>query len=229
MSPSAVRNKSKFWTRWSNERFATWHTIRRARHSGAVAAAGKLLPAVFPTALAPLRQTAVAIAGPEKEEFAENAFEYRVNAPDEEIHFLSGHRYDKPLASKLNGTLKLRDTSKALEFEARILPEIADTSHGRDALALLSAGLAVGISPGFRLPPERAVPREEAETFEDEPINPDAGQHGARIRIIRQALLYELSLVTRPAFPDASAESRTWAPENHSTSPLPNFLKRWRY
>ena len=94
---------------------------------------------------------------PRKEEFAPRAFAYRVERPEEEIHLLVGHDFDRPLASRGAGTLELGDSDEALTFEARITPEVAATSHGRDALALLSAGLAVGISPGFRLPPERAV------------------------------------------------------------------------
>lgn len=196
----------------------------RARRRG-----GKVVTGSFP-----YRRRAVLSDGgrnrrPEKEEFDSRAFAYRVEKPDEEIHFLAGHRYDKPLASKTNGTLKLRDTDDALFFEATVLPEIAETSHARDALTLLAAGLATGISPGFRLPPERAVPRKDAEQFSDEPINPDAGQHGARIRLIRQALLYELSLVTQPAYSDAQAEARSWALANQANTSLPDFLRRWRY
>ncbi len=196
----------------------------RARRSG-----GKTVRGSFP-----YRRRAVMSDGgrnrrPEKEEFDSRAFSYRVEEKEAEIHFLSGHRYDKPLASKLNGTLKLRDTDEALFFEADILPEIVETSHVRDALALLTAGLATGISPGFRLPPERAVPREEAEEFIDEPINPEAGQHGARIRIIRQALLFELSLVTQPAYQEAQAEARH-APVNATENTgLAQRLRRWRY
>ena len=110
----------------------------------------------------PYNQTAVLSDGgrkgrPRKERFASRAFQYRVEQPDADIHLLVGHDYGKPLASKLSDTLKLSDTDEALSFEARILPEVLQTQHGRDALALLTAGLALGLSPGFRLPPERVV------------------------------------------------------------------------
>lgn len=141
---------------------------------------------------------------PRKEQFASKAFEYRVDLPDEDIHLLVGHDFGKPLASKLQGSLTLTDRDDALEFEARISPEVADTSHGRDALALLSAGLAVGLSPGFRIPPERAV--KDAETVEEE----DPAEGNALIRTIRSALLYELSIVTRPAYSESQVESRNW-------------------
>jgi len=141
---------------------------------------------------------------PRKERFSSRAFSYRVELPDEEIHLLVGHDYGKPLASKLNGSLLLTDSDDALTFEARISPEVADTSYARDALALIAAGLAVGISPGFRIPPERAVP--DAETVEEE--DPSEGQ--ALIRTIRAALLYELSIVTSPAYKDSTVEGRAW-------------------
>ncbi|WP_376695363.1 HK97 family phage prohead protease [Wenzhouxiangella sp. EGI_FJ10305] len=141
---------------------------------------------------------------PRKEQFAPGAFSHRVDAPDEDIHLLVGHDYGKPLASKLQGSLSLTDGDDALTFEARISPEVADTSHGRDALALLTAGLAVGLSPGFRIPPERAVAN--AESVEEE----DPSEGDALIRTIHAALLYELSIVTRPAYSESQVESRNW-------------------
>ena len=150
---------------------------------------------------------------PRKERFAPRAFEYRVNKPDEDIHLLLGHDYDHPLASKKTGTLSLRDTAAALLFDARITPRIAETSHARDALALIAAGLAVGISPGFRIPPERAVPdAEEIDQEADDGTLDEQGQprRGAIIRTIKAALLYELSVVTRPAYEDATVEMRNW-------------------
>ena len=171
---------------------------------------------------------------PRKELFEPRAFEYRVNIPSEDIHLLVGHDYDHPLASKSTGTLSLRDTAAALLFEALIPPAVAETTHGRDALALIGAGLAVGLSPGFRIPPRRAVA--EAETFEEEPddgtLDEDGNpRRGAIIRRVRAALLYELSVVTRPAFPEAQVEARAWqsdAPARPQLLPLRQTLARWR-
>lgn len=164
---------------------------------------------------------------PQKEEFAERAFEYRVSDPEAEIHLLAGHSYDKPLASKRAGTLKLTDTAKALLFEALISPEVAQTTHARDVLALLGAGLATGISPGFRMPPKRAVPADEAEEFLDEELDPARDMHRARIRRIKQALLFELSIVTAPAYPDAQVIARSLPirPGRHAAE----SLRRWRH
>ena len=143
---------------------------------------------------------------PQKERIAAGAFRYRVQDPEKEIHLLLGHDWDHPLASKLTRTLDLTDTDQALTFTARITPEVAETSHGRDALALIASGLAYGVSPGFRIPPPRTVSPEEAESFEDEGTRPDEGAHNARIRTIKQALLYEMSIVTRPAYKESAVD-----------------------
>jgi HK97 family phage prohead protease len=178
----------------------------------------------------PYNSTAVLSDGgrtgrPRKERFKPRAFEYRVKQPDAEIHLLVGHSYDRPLARKLDGSLRLRDADDALTFEAAIAPELEDAPYFRDFWSAFAAGLIGGISPGFRIPPERAVPREEAETIEEEDVKPERGMFGAIIRSIGQALLFELSLVVAPAYSDTSVEARSGlirppAPMSH--------LRRWR-
>ncbi|WIY26954.1 HK97 family phage prohead protease [Parasedimentitalea psychrophila] len=142
---------------------------------------------------------------PRKEQFASGAFRYSVDS-DAEIHLLSGHSFDKPLASRGASSLKLIDADDALTFSAEISPELADVSYVRDALAGLAAGLIVGISPGFRIPPQRTVP--DAESVEEE----DPSEGTALIRTIHQAILFELSLVTRPAYSETEIEARSWSP-----------------
>jgi uncharacterized protein len=173
---------------------------------------------------------------PKKESFAKRAFSYRVNDPKADVHFLVGHDYNRPLASRLTGTLDLRDSDQALTFRARIAPEVAATTWCRDALALLAAGIAVGISPGFRLPPERQVP--VAETITEEEVAPEEDKYGALIRTIQEASLYELSLVTVAAYGDAEAEveGRSWdltgsgivAPAHPVPAHPLAALRRWR-
>lgn len=138
---------------------------------------------------------------PVKEVFKPGAFLYRIELPREEIHLLYGHDYDKPLASKLNGTLSLKDTATALLFEAVITAAVQRTSYANDVLALIGAGLTVGLSPGFRIPPARTAPG--AETWADE----DPSEGRAKIRTIHDALLYELSIVTAPAYADSHVET----------------------
>lgn len=169
---------------------------------------------------------------PMKEQFAPRAFAYNVERQDVDIHLLVGHDYAKPLASRATGTLSLRDTAAALLFDAVITREVAETTHGRDALALLTSGLAVGLSPGFRIPPERVVPKAEEITQEpdDGSIDEDGQpRRGAIVRTILSALLYELSLVTRPAYSEAQVEARCWTPTAQGPD-VGTFqaLRRWR-
>lgn len=158
---------------------------------------------------------------PRKEYFKQGAFKFSVDASDQEINLLVGHSFDQPLASKLGGTLHLRDTASALEFRADLPEELLQVTHVKDALTLLSLGMVTGISPGFRVAP---IPDAEEVTEED----PEEGT--ALIREVKQAVLYELSLVVRPAYPSTQVEARSWDPMKQgmkSTARL-NPQYRWR-
>lgn len=166
---------------------------------------------------------------PKKERFLSRAFAYRVDRDDEDIHLLVGHDYGKPLASRKAGTLRLTDGTDALSFEARITPEIAATSHGRDALAMIGAGLSAGLSPGFRMPHERAMPAAQAERIEEEPPGGADDPPPGIIRTIAAAMLYELSVVTRPAYDAAQVEARSWTPRGAPQGrPVAAGAYRWR-
>ena len=198
--------------------------VRRAR-DGSVALAGS-----FPYGVPAVLSDGGRTGRPRKEIIESRAFSYRVDREEEDIFLLWGHDFDHALARKSNGSLSLRDTAAALLFNAKIPPEVAETSHGRDVIAMIKAGLAIGLSPGFRLPPERAVA--DAETIEEEPDDgslDDRGQprRGAIIRRIRAALLYELSIVSVPAYPETQVEMRRWSvhvPSGNMMHPL----ARWR-
>lgn len=136
-----------------------------------------------------------------KETIEPEAFSFSIKAPEREINLLVGHSFDKPVASKLNGTLEFNDTEEFLEFFAMIPPGLERATHITDLLIMLAQGLIKGISPGFRVPPKDVVP--DAESLIPEPGNPSVF-----IRVLRQLLLYELSLVTRPAYEAATAELR---------------------
>ncbi|GGD30834.1 HK97 family phage prohead protease [Sinisalibacter lacisalsi] len=197
----------------------------RKRASGALALAGR-----FPYGKAAVLSDGGRTGRPRKEVIAPRAFSYRVERPEENIHFLVGHDYSKPISSRAAGSLKLTDGDDALTFEATIAPEIAETTWARDALAAVSAGLMVGLSPGFRIPPKRAV--KDAETIEDEGHDPENGAHNAIIRTVHAALLYELSIVTRPAYSEAQIEARSWAKTKGGAytpdAGLVRTLNRWR-
>ena len=67
---------------------------------------------------------------------------------------------------------------------------------------MIDLGLSVGLSPGFNVPPPDVVPG--AEELVPEPGNPDV-----LIRIIHAAVLFELSIVTRPAYPESFVDLRS--------------------
>lgn len=145
---------------------------------------------------------------PQKEEFAPHAFSYAVEDPARDIHLLVGHSFDQPLASKMTETLSLQDTAEALTFEAEISAAIQEASWWLDFWAAFNAGLMVGLSPGFRIPPPEAVPNAE------KVVREDPSQGNALVRIINAAILFELSLVTRPAYQDTEVQ----AEDNSSTA-----------
>lgn len=145
------------------------------------------------------------------EVIAPRAFADRINGGDE-IHLLAGHSYEKPLASRSAGTLTLTDTDDALEIEATLDD---GTTWARDFLAAHGSGLIRGLSPGFRVP-------QGGERIE---------RRGAgMLRTIEKADLFELSAVTRPAYPAAQIEARAWElAANLATSHgLHRTLNRWR-
>jgi hypothetical protein len=158
---------------------------------------------------------------PRKEKFAPGAFSFTLDDVTLPVDFLAGHSFDKPLASRKNGTLLFRDTAAALFVTAIVSPSIQRASYAQDAIAQVESGLATGLSPGFRIPPPSAVPPEEAETVEEE--DPALGR--ALIRTIHAAILVEFSLVTRPAYVDATVEARD---ARLIAAPSMNPRLRWR-
>ncbi len=117
------------------------------------------------------------------------------------VNLLSGHDFNRPLASMKAGTLKLTDSDKALRFEADLPDTDKQPSWMRDSVLAVEGGLAVGISPGFRVPQAGAVANAEE-------LIPEPGNPGVSIRQINQAVLYELSIVTRPAYAETMVEAR---------------------
>ena len=117
------------------------------------------------------------------------------------VDLLSSHDYGRPMASLRAGTLKLTDSDDALSFEASLPAEARQPTWMRDAVLSVEGGLAPGISPGFRVPPASAVSNAEE-------LLPEPGNPGVQIRQINQAVLSELSIVTRPAYAETEVEAR---------------------
>lgn len=138
------------------------------------------------------------------------AFASRLDA-GEDIHLLASHDYAKPLASRQAGTLELRDTPEALEIEAELR---GSTSWAADFLEAHRQGLIRGLSPGFRVPPGGDAVERRGDGL---------------LRRITRAELFELSAVTRPAFPAAQVEARSWQAENpFAHERVLHPLTRWR-
>jgi uncharacterized protein len=155
--------------------------------------------------------------GPElREVFAPRAFDMRVNDGSANIHLLAGHDFAKPLASRGAGSLTLTDTPDALLLEARIDPALANVTYVSDILAGIRAGLTIGISPGFRV----------ASITGSEEIKRSGNMV---LRTVHLAHLEEVSIVTRPAYPDAQIEARSWRSPTIADRRDPTFrYRKWR-
>ena len=93
----------------------------------------------------------------------------------------------------LRSGARVTSTREAVDFELD-LPDVADMpGYMKDTIAMIRSGLIGGISPGFRVPPKGVVPN--GERLEPEPGNP-----AVQVRVIENAVLSELSIVTRPAY-----------------------------
>ena len=111
--------------------------------------------------------------------------------------------------AKLTGTLTLHDSEDALTFEATSRPKSPRQATARTFSNRSTLGLSVGLSPGFRFPPNARVKDAEKVTQEPNDGSLDAQgnpRRGAIIRTVLAALLYELSVVTRPAYTEATVE-----------------------
>ena len=106
--------------------------------------------------------------------------------------------------------LTITDTDDAVTIEATI---DGGTSWARDFLAANAAGLIRGLSPGFRVP--RGGERIEQRS-------------GGVLRTITGADLFEVSAVTRPAYPEAQVEARNWRATCDHTARAVHALNRWR-
>ena len=137
-----------------------------------------------------------------KERFSPGAFKFAIEDAEREIHLLSGHDYAKPLASKRAGTLEMVDTRTGVIFEANLPPEEQWTTWQRDAVLSIQHGLFKGLSPGFQVPPPSAVRKAEE-------LLPEPGNPSVQIRQINEAVLFEMSTVTRPAYQETALDVRS--------------------
>jgi hypothetical protein len=105
--------------------------------------------------------------------------------PQRDILALMDHASDKVLARTANGSLRLSEDARGLAFELDVPP----TTLGNDALAMVEARLAGGMSFGFKVVDEHWRTRDQRE--------------------IRSVELVEISLVSaHPAYAATTVEAR---------------------
>ena len=139
-----------------------------------------------------------------KERLGKRAFSYAIDGEGRtaELDLLVGHDFDKPMASRRTGTLEVKDGEDAMTFTAELpAPELQPT-YMKDAILMLENRSFGGISPGFRVPPAGTVPNAEE-------LIADPEVAGIFIRQINQAVLYEISLVTRASYKDTELSLRS--------------------
>ena len=120
-----------------------------------------------------------------KQRVRPGAFSFALQRPDREINLILGSP-ERPLASKMAGTLQLEDGPDALRFRVNRLPQV---SYALDFLGLLRAGsIVAGLVPFFLIPPPDVVPDAEEEE-EEEP--------GIFRHIINAGLLTALAIMFR--------------------------------
>lgn len=158
-----------------------------------------------------------------KEEFAPRAFGFAVEAQDRELNLLRGHSFDQVIgrrpAGRAGGNMEVADSDAGLDFLVRLPAEAEQTAVQRDVVLQLRQGLLPGVSPGFQVPAN--LPNAET-------LLPEVGNATVMVRRINEALLFELSLVVRPAYVDSTVDVRQ-DPAVRINEPLvPAPALRWR-
>ena len=111
---------------------------------------------------------------------------------------LVGHSYDRAIADMRSGTLAVVHKRDVVELEAELPADDAMPSWVRDAVLAIQGKQLRGISPGFN------VPRGGERLIKEDPSAGDA-----MIREITDAVVFEYSLVARPAYPQTEVDARS--------------------
>ena len=110
---------------------------------------------------------------------------------------LVGHSYDRTIADMRSGTLVVNHKRDAVEIEAELPADDQMPSWVRDAVLAVQGKQLRGISPGFQV-------AKGGEHLERE--NPNAGD--SMVRVIDDAVVFEYSLVARPAYAGSDVDAR---------------------
>lgn len=107
---------------------------------------------------------------------------------NDDVHFLAEHDTNKILASTRNNSLELKEDEKGLFMRANI----CKTSYGKDYHTLIKDGILRNMSFGFNVLKDRWTKLAD----------------GTYTRDITDLVLYEVSVVTNPAYPQSSILAR---------------------
>ena len=110
---------------------------------------------------------------------------------------LVGHTYDRAIADMRSGSLRVTHTAQAVELEAELPADGDMPSWVQDAVLAVKAGQLRGISPGFQVGAKGG-----------ERLIPEAGNPGVMVREITDAVVFEYSLVARPAYSGTDVDAR---------------------
>ena len=114
---------------------------------------------------------------------------------------LIGHSYDRTIADMRSGTLAVNHKRDAVELEAELPDDDAMPSWVRDAVLAVKGKQLRGISPGFN------VPRGGEKLIREDPSMGDT-----MIREITDSVVFEYSLVARPAYAGTDVDARSDLP-----------------
>lgn len=117
------------------------------------------------------------------------AFDDYVNNPEAEIMMLYSHDWESPLARRSAGRLSLSSESDGVHFTATP----PDTTRAQDLVKDIEAGNVQGVSFGFTATEDRWSNTAE----------------GLPLREVVKGILYEISPVVNPAYPDTAIASRS--------------------
>ena len=156
-----------------------------------------------------------------KEATAPRAFRYSIERAERKIDLLVGHDFGKPIASRQSGTMTISDDAAGVDFTAMLPAEHLTPSWVTDVEKAIANGTMIGLSPGFRVPPRAIVPRAEE-------LIPEPGNPGIQIRLINDAVLRELSVVSAGSYENAGVELRAedWDEEWEYAEDTGVFLPR---
>jgi HK97 family phage prohead protease len=131
---------------------------------------------------------------------------------DRDVKCLVNHSADRILGRRQNQTLSLDEDSKGLHFRC-LLP---DTSDGRDVAALLKRGDISDCSFAFAVDDdgEDWTDEDRSSLFLDDDEDEDEDRSlRVKVRTLRSVRLFDVSVVTSPAYPKTSVGLNSLTPQ----------------